>query len=86
MFGIGQFFSKIQNSFAKEVLIRTVMKDAIKKYVGLEIPIENISVKSGTITLDNVSQSARSAIFIKKQAIIKEIMAAQNIKNITDIR
>ncbi|MCX6706155.1 MAG: DNA polymerase III subunit beta [Candidatus Woesebacteria bacterium] len=64
---------EVQNSFTKEVVLRTTIKEAIKKHVGIDIPIENISPKNGIVTLKNISQSARSAIFIKKQKILGEL-------------
>lgn len=86
MFDISNFFKKFQGAFAKEVLIRTAIKDAIRASTGVEIPLTSISFKSGTVFLNDISQSLKSAVFIKKQAILKEISEKQNIREVTDIR
>ena len=86
MFNISHFFNKLQNSFTKEIFIRSVIREAMKKQTGADIPIEQISVKSGVIFLKNVNSSARAAIFMKKQAILSEIEAANTGKTFTDLR
>jgi hypothetical protein len=86
MYGIHEFFKKIQNSFSKEILVRQAIGQAIKKHIGEDVPVENISIKNGVVQLKNVSQSAKSSIFIKKQAILREIATIQSLKAINDIR
>lgn len=86
MLNIGQFFKKIQNKHTKELFIRSVVKDVIQKYVGVEVPVESISFKSDTVVLQGVSQTAKSQIFIKKQAIVQEVNSKQNIRRIVDVR
>ena len=86
MLSIGKFFERIQNVRTKELFIRSVIRDAIKKHVSVEIPVESIALKSSDITLKNINSSLRSAIFIKKQTLIAEINAAQAIRSFTDIR
>lgn len=85
MQGIGEFFKKIQNARAGEIMARTAVKDAIKRHAGADVPIEQISFKAGVATLMNVSQAARSAIFVKKPAILSEL-AESHSRRITDIR
>jgi len=80
MFGISGFFKNIQNSFTKEVVLRSLIKQAIKKHTGADIPIENIVCKNGVVNLKNTNSSALSAIFIKKNQILSEL------KDIIDIR
>jgi hypothetical protein len=80
MFGISGFFKNIQNSFTKEVVLRSSIKEVIKKYTGADIPIENIVCKNGVVNLKNTNSSALSAIFIKKNQILGEL------KDISDIR
>jgi len=86
MLGLSGFFKNIQNAFTKEVILRTSIKDAIKKQTGIDIEIENISCKGGVVALKNISQSALSVVFIKKQKIIAELSLGQSTENITDIR
>ena len=86
MFSIGKFFERIQNTRTKEVYIRSVIQGAIKKNTGAEIPIDAISFKSSTALLKNISQSLRSAIFIKKGQILKDVNAEQTIRVVEDLR
>ena len=85
MFGISGFFNNIQNAFTKEVVLRTAIKEAIKKFTGAEIPIQNIVCKDGVVNLKNTNSALLSVIFIKKNKIIEELKTNQN-KNIVDIR
>jgi len=73
MFNISKFFSRINSSFGKEIILRTAICSAIKKHTGIDIQIGDLTIKSGIVNVNGVSQSARSAIFIKKQAILKEL-------------
>jgi len=86
MFGISGFFKNIQNAFTKEVVLRTEIKDVIKKCVGLELQIENISCKNGVITLKNLNSSASSAIFIKKNKILEMLKQEYKREYVRDIR
>lgn len=73
MFGISGFFKNIQNSFTKEVVLRTKIKETIKTHTSADVPIENISCKNGIINLKNVSSTALSVIFIKKNQILNDL-------------
>lgn len=86
MLNIGEFFKKIKNKHSQELFIRSTIKDVIKKHTKIELAIESISLKSSTVSLKGVSQTARSQMFIKKQIIIDEINAVQTIRKITDVR
>ena len=86
MFGLSGFFKNIQNSFTKEIFLRTAIKDAIKRQIGFEIEIENITCKGSVINIKNINQTTMSAIFIKKQKILEELKNSQNIRVINDIR
>jgi len=86
MFGIGQFFKRIQGVYAKEVVARMAVAEAISKHAGVSIPVESISFKGSTATLAGISQSARSAIYIKKQAILAAIATAGAPFTVKDIR
>jgi len=85
MLGLSGFFKNIQNAFTKEVVLRTAIQKTIKNQVGLEIPLENIVCKNGVVGLKNVNSSALSAIFIKKEKIIKEIKEKEQVF-VVDIR
>lgn len=86
MFGIGHLFGRIQGAFAKEVLARKAIVESIKKHTGIDVPIGDVSFKSGTAMLSNVNQAGRSAIFIKKEAILRDIASLQSVRAIRDIR
>lgn len=84
MFGISGFFKNIQNAFTKEVFLRMSIKEAIKKQVGIDIPIEEIACKNGIVTIKKANSSLMSAIYIKKTKILEDLVS-NNIK-VTDIR
>lgn len=85
MLGIGEFFKKIQNVRMREMLIRSTAQEVIKNQTSVEVPIDAISFKSGTMLL-NVNQTARSVIYIKRQGIMEEINSKQKVRTVTDIR
>lgn len=86
MFSIGDFFKRIQSVQSKEIYIRSVVQDVIKKHVGVEIPINDISFKSDVVNLKNISSAAKSALFIKRNAVIKEINEVQQVREVKDVR
>lgn len=86
MIGLNELFKKARSSFSKEIILRTKIKEAIKNQTGLDLLIENISCKTNTVVLKNISQAARSVIFIKKQAILMEIAGLQTSKTVSDIK
>lgn len=86
MLSIGQFFKRIQGKQAQEMLLRTVISDALNKHTGIKAEQGAISYKSGVVNVSKLSSSARSQIFIKKQQIINEINSLQDYRKIEDIR
>ena len=86
MLGIGDFFKRIKSSVSKEVFVRNAIKEAVKKFAGVDIRLEDISFQGSTAILRNINQSARTTVFIKKHAIIREANATQNFRRVSDIR
>jgi len=80
MFGISGFFKNIQNTFTKEVVLRTTIKNIIKKHTEIDIPIENITYRNSIINLKNINSSALSVIFIKKTKILEDLPKFQDIR------
>ena len=73
MFNIKGLLVKINSLRAKGVIERESIRGIIKKHIGLDIYVNDIELKSGVIRFKNISQSAKSAIFIKKQNILADI-------------
>jgi hypothetical protein len=86
MFGIGHLLKKTQNRQTREFFVREIVRSVLKEVVGIDISIENIKVKESVANLANVSQSAKSEIYIKKRQLLKLINERQNISAITDLR
>ncbi len=86
MLKISDFFKRIQNKYSQELYVRSVIQASLKKYINLEVPLESISFKSATIVLKGIPQVARSQIFIKKQTILDDIKANQDIRVVSDIK
>jgi hypothetical protein len=85
MLKIADLFKKIQNRQSKELFLRSVIKDTIYKHTQISVPVESIIIKSDTLSINDLSQTAKSQIFIKREAIIKDINMAQTIRTISNI-
>ena len=83
---ISEFFERIRNIHAREALVRIAAQQALKTQLLIEVGLESISCKGDAIALKGIDQSARSALFIKKESILKEINEAQTVRIIRDIR
>jgi hypothetical protein len=86
MLSISEFFKRFGGIQAREIAFRTAVQVAIKESVNIEIPIENISFKSGSVALKNISSSAKSVIFIKKATILERANSLQSTYTVTDIK
>jgi len=86
MINIGELFKKIQNRHSKELFLRSTIQESIKKHTNIDLKVADISVKSGVVSLKNISQTAKSQVFIRKQAVMNEVNALQQIQKITEIR
>ena len=86
MIGISEFFRRIKSAHMREILVRTTIRDSLKKIAGVDVGLDSISFSSDSLVLKNVSSAARSAVFIKKTALIQDINRSQTFKKITDIR
>jgi len=91
MKGIAEFFSRIRNIQLKETRIRSVVRDAIQKQTGCEVAVESIVVKRGVVTIRPVDANMRSVLYMKKEAILKELDLGQGShkeeqRMISDIR
>lgn len=75
MRSIGEFFAKIQNARAREVMARSAICEAVKKAAGADIEPVAVSFKGGTAVISGLSSSAKAQLHIKKQAILSEIAA-----------
>lgn len=86
MNNIAEFFRKITGRHAAEVMLRTTVQDAIKQHTSIPVPLEAISFRSTSVLLQNINQTAKSVIFIKKPQIVRDINRAQTVRIVTDIR
>lgn len=84
--GIGQFFKKIRGKYEQEIFLRTVIKEAIQSQSRVIVSLGSVNYKNGTVILADLTQTARSQIFIKKQAIIEQINNQQKVKKVIDIK
>ena len=86
MIGLKDFFKKIQNRHTTELFVRSVIQASIKKYTGGDISFDSISFSASSVVLKDISSGLKSALFIKKNAIISDINSNQSNKVVTDIR
>jgi hypothetical protein len=73
MFNISQLLNKIRAAQGGSLLVREVIKGAVKKNVGADISLEDINTKSARISIKNLPSAARSEIFMKRIQILNEI-------------
>jgi len=87
MQSIGDFFKRIGGVHAKEMALRGSIQTAIKELIDIDVPIGDIVFKSGVVTLKNISQGAKSVVFIQKQKIIEKLnLVLGPNQQIADIR
>lgn len=75
MRSIGEFFAKIQNARAREVLARSTVCEAVKKAAGVDIGPAAVGFKGSTAVISGLSSTAKAQAHIKKQAILALIAA-----------
>jgi hypothetical protein len=83
---ISELLGRIIGIQSSEALVLIAVQQALKKQFALEVPLGSISRKGSSITLKGIDQSARSALFIKKESVLKEINITQSVRIIRDIR
>ena len=86
MKSIGEFFSNIQNRHAQEMFLRTVVQQVLKRVANVDSNIKDISFKAGAVILKKISPTAKSQLFLKKQAILREIAIQAPGKRIADLK
>jgi hypothetical protein len=85
MFNISQILDRVRSLRESNIGKRMVVKNTINKFVSIDIPVEQIEIKSSKVFVKNISQAAKSEIFLKKAAIIEEIAATLKNNRIKDI-
>jgi len=86
MRSIGEFFKRIKNTQASGFFLQSAIGEIVKKITNVNIPPESIKISSSKVILNGISQTARSEIFIKREAILKEINNVAGKVKITEIR
>jgi hypothetical protein len=73
MFNINDLLGKVKALRQSDIGIRMSIKSAIIKNTNIDIPVENISTKSGKVIIKNIPQIVKGEIFIKRLQILKDI-------------
>jgi len=73
MFNIDQFLKRFRKIGGDSTQMRAIISSTLKNLTKIDVPIESIEVKSSKIYIKNISQTARSEIYIKKVALLEEI-------------
>jgi len=73
MFNISSLLEKARGRQTKDITKLNIIREALIRQANIDIPIKDIKYKSTTVTIKNLSSTARSVIFTKKQAILDEI-------------
>ena len=85
MFNINSFLDKFRANLAKDSFLLEMIQSTIKKTTHIEIPIKNIHIKSGRVSIIGVSSVVKSELFLKKTDIIQKINNQGGYRNIRDI-
>lgn len=86
MKSIREFFARIQNRQFQEIQLRASISDAVTKHTRVVLPPDSISFSPKVLVLKGLNQSAKSAIFIKKTYILKDLNEILPARMIADIR
>lgn len=86
MFNINQFLNKIRAHRSTDEHVRFAVCKALLSQVKMTVPPEAVEIKPPRIFIKNISQVARSEIFIKKEALLAEINVSHKGRVLTDIR
>ncbi len=86
MFNIGQILNKVRALRESDIGIRTAIKNAVAKYTEIDVPVEHVQIKSGKATIKNISQAARSVVFMKKETILRDISETLQNNKVKDIQ
>ena len=73
MFNINQFLERLRKVSGGSIDTRGEIARIIKEKANIELQIEAIEIKPPRISLKNISQAARSEIYIKKHLILEEV-------------
>ena len=85
MFNINDLLQKVKSLRNSDIAIRMSVQSAIKTNTQIEIPIENISIKSGRAMVQKMPQIIKGEIFIKKIQILDDIKKSLGEGKIKDI-
>jgi hypothetical protein len=86
MKSIGEFFARIRNKQMDELRLRLAIQEIIEKYAKVKPAFDDISFSIKTVSIKGLSQAAKSHLFVKKIAILKEIEEKVPVKKIENIR
>ena len=85
MFNIGNYFDKVKNIAFKEFSIRDKILSIIKTHTGVVLEMKDIEIINKIVRV-KASPSAKSHIFIKKQAILEDIRKSLPSMIVTDLQ
>ena len=73
MKNISEFFARIQGKFGTEIRLRLAVQEIIERYTKIKLPLDAISFSIKTVNIKGLNQGAKSFLFTKKTAILKEL-------------
>ncbi len=86
MFNINQLLERVKSLRNSDIGIRMAIQAAIRNNTTIEVPVENIRVKSCVASIQRIPQAARGEIFIKKPKILEDIKVSLGEGKVKDIR
>ena len=86
MFNINQLLERVKSLRNSDIGIRMAVQAAVKNNTNIEVPVENIGVRSCVAGINKISQAARGEIFIKKIKILEDIKISLGEGKVRDIK
>ena len=86
MKSIGEFFARIRGKQMDEMRLRLCIQEIIEKYTKVKLSFDDISFSIKSVSVKGLGQAAKSAVFVKKTAILKEIGDKVPSRQIDDIK
>ncbi len=86
MRSIGEFLSRIRNKQAQEIFLRSTIQTALKTTLAIDADIDAIEFKGGAVLIKGLSQTAKSALYMKKGSLLKEIAKLLPTRAVNDVK
>lgn len=86
MFNIGGLFQKFLTLQSKEIGVRNIIIESLKRNTGITVAVNDIEINNGVIFIKKLPQAAKNVVFMKKGIVLEEINNKQTDRKILNIK